>query len=191
MLRLPCNDVQMAEPVSFTTPIGRRALLVGGMLTMAGCREQSVNIPTNVTLPAIPGLQSSTGWAIPGVSTSDFSTGITILSFWATWCGYCRMESEAMMELSADRRIRLFGVAVNDSADTLRAYLRDNGNPYKAISIDNTNTMSRIFRQRGVPTKFLIGPDRKIVGRYVGPVSDANLMHTIKTAVNNLVRDRA
>lgn len=171
--------------------LNRRLLLTGGLLALAGCNETPVSVPSDVALPPLSGLTNASGAPLPGVATASFSNRTTLLSFWGTWCPYCRSEWDALQQLSADRRFRLVGVAVRDSAETVRAYVTQNGNPYSALSADPEGQFARIFRQRGVPAKFLIGPDLSIAEHVVGPVSQEPVMRKITLAVQRLSTARS
>jgi thioredoxin 1 len=50
------------------------------------------------------------------------SEGITLVDFWAEWCGPCRMLSPILEELSEETDVTIAKVNVDDNPDTAAKY---------------------------------------------------------------------
>lgn len=150
--------------------IARRGLLAGAALLVAGCEPQSAAVPT-IRLSPVEGLQLVSGAALPPIDTSRFADRITLVNVWATWCPYCRSEHDTLLQLAREQGFVLAGLVYRDSPDNVRRYLASDGNPYAELSMDSGGTLSAALGVRGVPTTLVIGRDRKIALRHVGPLN--------------------
>jgi thiol-disulfide isomerase/thioredoxin len=107
--------------------------------------------------------------------TLSFESGkITVLNFWATWCGPCRHEMPSLDHLAGlldDTKFRVVGVSVDQDTHLVREFLID-----RKIYFENyldghmINTNKRIGI-RAFPSTFLIGGDGRLLkivegGRY-------------------------
>jgi cytochrome c biogenesis protein CcmG/thiol:disulfide interchange protein DsbE len=160
--------------------LSRRVLLHGGLLLfgLGGCRAVAdANLPA-IDLPPIEGLRRM-GWPVPGLTADVFGGRPTLLNVWATWCGYCRSEHPFLLKLAEQRRFNLVGLAVSDTAANVRAYLREKGNPYRAISLDESGALGRRLGARGVPNTLAVNAERQIVARLPGVISDERIARDV------------
>lgn len=89
------------------------------------------------------------------------SNGVTLVDFWAPWCGPCRQLSPVVEELSKD--------------------MADKVNVFKCNIDENPETPSQ-YAVRGIPT-LMIFKDGKLVDTKVGALSKAALYQWVN---NNL-----
>ncbi|MDE2561009.1 MAG: DsbE family thiol:disulfide interchange protein [Sphingomonadales bacterium] len=100
----------------------------------------------------------------PGLTRADFTTGKPrLLNVFASWCIPCAVEAPQLAEL-ARQGVEIEGVAIRDRPEDLDAFLKQNGNPYKAIGSDPTSSIQLAIGSAGVPETFVI--DGKGVIRY-------------------------
>ena len=57
----------------------------------------------------------------------------TLINFWASWCGPCRVEHPVLMKLSAENNLDILGVNFKDKKELARKFLKDSGNPYSCL----------------------------------------------------------
>lgn len=135
-----------------------------------------------VILAAIMGMQDSinalVGHEAPGfslqnldgkiVNLSEFKGKVVILDFWATWCGPCRMEIPAFIQLQkkyGKRGFTFVGVSLDRKGPAVvREYVKKTGMNYPQLMGSN-DVIENYGNFNGIPTTFII--DRKGVIRNV------------------------
>lgn len=120
-------------------------------------------------LPALPGLNEA-GAPVPGLSVEDLKGRVTIVNVWASWCGPCREEHPALMELAKDPAFRVVGINYKDQSENARRFLGALGNPFKAVGVDASGRAAIDWGVYGVPETFVVGPDGTIRHKHIGPI---------------------
>ena len=105
-----------------------------------------------------------------------------IVNIWASWCVPCRKEHSLLMELSKNRSIKLIGLNYKDNLNNARKFIKEFGNPYSQILIDNDGTLGVEFGAYGVPETFLIDKNKKIIDKFVGPI-DKEIVEKIELVI--------
>jgi cytochrome c biogenesis protein CcmG, thiol:disulfide interchange protein DsbE len=125
--------------------------------------------------PAVEGLATDSG-NVPGFSTADLAIGkVSVINFWASWCGPCTDEHPLLVELAQDKSINVFGVNYKDSATNARRFLGRYGNPFTAIGTDLTGRTAIEWGVYGMPETFVVDGNGKIAYKYVGPITPEGL----------------
>ena len=105
---------------------------------------------------------------------------MTVLNVWASWCVPCREEAPLLMNLAADRRIRVAGINYKDQPDNARRFLGRYGNPFVANGIDRNGRAAIEWGVYGVPETFVVGRDGRIAYKLIGPITPDNLDKAIE-----------
>ena len=121
---------------------------------------------------------------IPIFKAKDFNSNINIKSekifeentyyivnIWASWCVPCRKEHPLLMELSKNQSVKLIGLNYRDNLNNAKNFISELGDPYSQILIDNDGTLAVEFGAYGVPETFLIGKNKKIIKKFIGPIN--------------------
>jgi cytochrome c biogenesis protein CcmG, thiol:disulfide interchange protein DsbE len=116
---------------------------------------------------------------------SDLRGSVTVLNFWASWCGPCRAEMPALDRLyRAEQGNGLAILAVNstvqDDRTAVAAFVDEYGLSFP-ILLDLTGSAGRDYGVRALPSTFVI--DRKGIVRrvlYGGPLSEAVLRAAVE-----------
>ncbi len=108
-----------------------------------------------------------------GVRLSQLKGNVVLINVWATWCGPCRLELpvvQKMYDRYSDRNFVV--IAVNIDADRRRIdpfMKRYNISlPIYYATPEDAGQMTAT----GIPSTFLIGPDRNLIGNFVGYSAD-------------------
>jgi cytochrome c biogenesis protein CcmG/thiol:disulfide interchange protein DsbE len=106
-----------------------------------------------------------------------------ILNFWATWCGPCYEEHPTLV---ANARtlpdVQFVGVVFNDDEDKIMRFLAERGTAYPTL-LDAQGKTAIAYGVGGVPETFFINPAGKIVAKFVGPLSTAELQANLAKAM--------
>jgi len=114
----------------------------------------------------------------PGVARADLD-GPLIVNFFASWCVPCRAEHPMLGRLSAEG-VTVLGIAWKDKPDTARAWLKELGDPYRRVGIDQDGRVGIDFGVYGVPETYVIDRTGKIRYRQALPLTPEDLKDKIR-----------
>ena len=95
-------------------------------------------------------------------SLKDFRGKTLILDFWATWCPDCREEMPQLLDLQKKLRGRKDIVMVGVSFDTDPAKL-EAWRQLSDFKSKKESAISEAYHIQWIPTKYVIGPDGKVL----------------------------
>jgi cytochrome c biogenesis protein CcmG/thiol:disulfide interchange protein DsbE len=75
------------------------------------------------------------------------------------------------MGLSKNQSVKLIGLNYRYNVNNAKNFINEFGNPYSQIIIDNDGTLSVEFGAYGVPETFIIGKDKRIIKKFIGPIN--------------------
>jgi thiol-disulfide isomerase/thioredoxin len=116
------------------------------------------------------------------VNMADLKGKVVLLNFWATWCGPCKSEIPAFVELYAkykDKGLVIVGVSVDDSPEQLQAFMKEYRMNYPVLQMEpDFETAFGPFY--GYPTTFFIARDGTICTKHLGPATKEQFEQQIK-----------
>ena len=95
----------------------------------------------------------------------------TLINYWASWCGPCRIEHPMLLKLNEEKNLELLGVNFKDKKNNALEFLKDLGDPYDDLARDELGKHSINFGIYGIPESILINKDLVIIKKFVGPIS--------------------
>ncbi len=105
------------------------------------------------------------------VSLGAYAGRVVLVNFWATWCKPCEEEMPAMERLYQAHReagFELLAIAVGEPEEVVRPF-RDRLGLTFPVLLDEDKRVSLSYQTFRFPESYLIGPDGRVVERYVGP----------------------
>ena len=107
-----------------------------------------------------------------------------LINIWSSWCEPCKDESDKLLELKKDTRIKMIGINYKDKKKNALNFLKLYGDPFDQIFIDKQGTIAINFGAYGVPETFLINEDNKVLKKYIGPLDDEDIYEIKKITKN-------
>ena len=162
---VPRDNLVVMDPVP--------AASLGDVARMARAKKlsqaKSVKIFDDENMPRAP---ISTGEKAPGLASGSSSSGgkVTVLDFWATWCGPCRHALPGLKQLQAAYgadKVEVISISEDEDADSWQNFVSQNGMNWTQ-RLDSDHQMMRQYGASALPTYVLIGKDGNVVQQYVG-----------------------
>ncbi|MEM7583182.1 MAG: TlpA disulfide reductase family protein [Acidobacteriota bacterium] len=117
------------------------------------------------TLPSLAGAE---------VASSSFDGRPVVINFWATWCQPCLKEIPELIELAADDRLEVVGIALDTEGESVvRPFVERQGMDY-TILLGHQD----IFQRMGgltIPYTLVLDGSQQVVNIYRGPATRADI----------------
>ncbi len=109
---------------------------------------------------------------------------VTLVNFWASWCGPCRAEHPFLSRL-AEQGVTVVGINYKDNPEQAQAFLDDLGDPYAAIGVDASGRTGLDWGIYGVPETFVVDGDGRILMRQPGPLTPDVIERRVAPLLDN------
>ena len=115
---------------------------------------------------------------------SDFRGKPVILNFWATWCGYCKVEmpdfEEAYQKYGDDIHFLMVNVTdgVQETVEKASAFISEQGFTFP-VYYDTDMTAALSYNISGLPVTYLLDTEGEIVAWQQGMLTAATLQSGI------------
>ncbi len=113
------------------------------------------------------------GLTTPAAAQTGTPGKITLLHFWATWCGPCVMELPELDKLAADyagKNISILTISEDsDGAAAVDKFLAEHPTiQHLRVMYDSNQAAGKKLGVSGIPVTIVIGPDGKEIRRFTG-----------------------
>ena len=104
------------------------------------------------------------------VALSDFRGKYLLVSFWASWCPYCRAENPHLVKVYEqynNQNFEILGVSLDRAKEPWLMAIDDDGLPWIHVSDLKgwENEASSLYGVASIPSTILLDPDGVIIGR--------------------------
>jgi thiol-disulfide isomerase/thioredoxin len=140
-------------------------------------QPKAVKIFDDENMPHAP---LGAGEKAPGLDSGEHGK-ITLIDFWASWCGPCRHSLPSLKQLEATYRggdFELISVSEDEDEDDWRSFTSENGMHWTQ-RLDANHQMMRQYGATGLPTYVLIGRDGNVLQQYVGDDPEVPIIERI------------
>jgi thiol-disulfide isomerase/thioredoxin len=132
-------------------------------------QAKSVKIFNDENMPRAP---LTSGEKAPGLDAPSTSGGgkVTLLDFWATWCGPCRHALPGLKQLQAAYgadKVEVISISEDEDEGTWQSFVTQNQMTWTQ-RMDSDHQLMRQYGASALPTYVLIGKDGTVVQQYVG-----------------------
>ncbi len=117
---------------------------------------------------------------------ADLKGQVWLLNVWASWCVSCRVEHPLLVQLAKSNIVPVIGLNYKDSPALGRAWLAENGDPYKTSVVDADGRVGIDWGVYGVPETFVVDKNGVIRYKQIGPITAESLQKTILPLVREL-----
>jgi cytochrome c biogenesis protein CcmG/thiol:disulfide interchange protein DsbE len=146
-------------------------------LFAVGLRKDPTRIPSPLIGKPAPIFQLPT-LAGRSFSADDLKGQVTLVNFWASWCGPCLEEHPLLLELSREG-VPIVGMNYKDAPEDARNWLAQHGDPFKLVAQDLDGRVAIDWGVYGVPETFIVDAQGTIVHKQVGPLTRETWQHDI------------
>lgn len=118
----------------------------------------------------------------PPVTGADTAGMVTVVNFWGSWCGPCRLEEPILEEVwntTRERGVAFIGVNTRrDQRAAAIAFLEEFNVTYPSI-YDPDSTIAFAFGVRVMPATFVLDAEGRIAAQIVGAVRSAGELEAL------------
>ena len=104
------------------------------------------------------------------ISLSDYRGKVVVIDFWSSWCPPCRAEGPVLAETYRawrDRGVEFIGIAIWDEEKSVVDFIEMTGIEY--VNGIDVSGVAVDFGVTGIPEKFFVDTEGKIVRKVIGP----------------------
>jgi len=134
-------------------------------------QAKSVRIFDDENMPRAPVSAGEKAPDFSGPGGGSSSGGkVTILDFWATWCGPCRHALPGLKQLQATYggdQVEVVSISEDEDESAWSAFVAKNGMNWTQ-RLDSNHQIMRQYGASALPTYVLIGRDGTVLQQYVG-----------------------
>jgi len=120
------------------------------------------------------------------ISSNDLKGKVWLLNFWASWCGGCKEEHPVLIHLAQSGAVPIYGMDYKDQREEALTWLREWGNPYPVVAVDEAGRVGINYGVYGVPETYVIDKAGVIRYKQIGPLREDILEKKILPLVREL-----
>jgi len=111
------------------------------------------------------------------VSLAALEGKVVLLDFWASWCQPCRVEAPELAQVYREyqgRGVEFVGIAIWDHPTNVAGHIQEFDLPYPNV-LDGNGKIGISYGVAGIPEKFFIDAQGRVVRKFLGPIDADNL----------------
>lgn len=126
------------------------------------------------------------------ITSSDLEGKVSVLVYWATWCGGCKKEIPDLVALRhefSSSDVEIIGLSVDEAHKDLEAFATEKGINYRLARV--TPSVDEAFgRVDAIPTIFILDQEGRIHFRHTGLIPREALSERVRSllAARNIER---
>lgn len=106
-----------------------------------------------------------TAKAVNGKAVSPFKDRVTVIHFWATWCGPCKQAMPGLQKVADSHRsdaVDVIAVSVDDESNELAQYVKQEVGVTYPVGWDDGHVIAQKYLVQTMPSTYLVDRDGKI-----------------------------
>ena len=148
-------------------------LIIIFILFYKGLQNPNIYIPKSNINKKIPNFSAKLFNSSEELNSAEIfkDNQFYLMNIWSSWCVPCKDEHRYLMSLKNQKNIEIIGLNYKDKIRNAKNFLKELGNPYKHILLDEKGIIAIEWGAYGVPESFLIY-DKKIIKKIIGPINE-------------------
>jgi cytochrome c biogenesis protein CcmG/thiol:disulfide interchange protein DsbE len=111
------------------------------------------------------------------VSNAALKGQVYMLNVWGTWCGACREEHEALLDIARQHVLPIVGLDYMDQREKAQQWLTQLGNPYSGVAFDTDGRTAIDWGVYGAPETFLVDGQGRVIYKFISPMTPEVWQH--------------
>jgi thiol-disulfide isomerase/thioredoxin len=165
------------RPLAAAVALAAAASACGGKALGSETQGQQIRAATGFNVSLVPPAKRTLRPSFAGVgmdgkriSSGDLRGHVTVVNFWASWCGPCRAEQATLERVWKDYRaqdVLFLGINVRDTRVDAGAHIAEFGVTYPSVFNRDASIAFR-FRVLFIPTTYVLDPDGRVAAKIIG-----------------------
>ena len=177
LLTLPAvRSLNVGAPAEAPASAVAGAEAVSAEAGAAECDDDARPAPLDFTLADMNGDE---------LNLASLKGQVILLNFWATWCGPCKIEIPAFIELQdeyGDQGFQVLGLSVDDTPEQIRPFAEDLDVNYPMlVGLDRDDFQEAYGPIWGLPVTYWIDREGTLCKTHMGIASKDELELALKT----------
>lgn len=162
------------------------SLFIVAAISILWCK-QSLSISEKKPLPTfgIPTLYS----ANTNLTNQDFLGKVALFVVWSSECECCRHEHNMLMQIKKNYAIPIYGLNFEDEPNSARAWIKQHGNPYVLVGVDEEGALEKNLGVTGTPETYIIDKHGFIRYRHIGEINQKNWNNNLWPMIQKLKKE--
>ena len=164
--------------------------VIGGFLYAGLDRDPRLVPSPLIDKPApefdLPDLYATEGALAERFAPTQMQGKVWLFNIWGTWCVACRIEHPILVNLAKQNIVDIVGLNYKDDRSAAKQWLKELGNPYVAVPVDDEGRVGIDWGFYGAPETFVVDKSGVVRHKHIGPVSPEDLQNTILPMVAEL-----
>ena len=183
------KEVKFWSPLRVASTVIVLGLLAAFGVSSCNSNDPEINPPSSATTnrptarvtagltslpPQILAAENRSASGTEPIKLSDYAGKVLLINLWATWCGPCRMETPALVQLHREfqsRGVEMVALSTEDpdaSAQQVLKFMRDYEVDYRVGWATRDVAITLMQGRTSIPQSFIIGRDGRILRRFIG-----------------------